>query len=409
MNTQQRQIFVADAFKQHFGTVPVIWARAPGRVDLMGSHTDYNLGYVMTITVDRDTWIAARPRTDRRVRIASLNLEGACEFSLDDIQHATDERAAWTNYVRGVADVLQSTGHTLVGFDGLIHSTVPLGSGLSSSAALEMATAIVFQQVSGFRLDGLEMARLGQQAENQFVGVNCGILDQYSSALGREGCALLLDCRTLVHHDVPIHPDLQVVICDTKASRTLAGTEYADRRRQCEEGVRLLRKRHPTISSLRDVPLETWEQSEQELPAVVAKRCRFIIEENARVLALADALPRGDTQRLQQLFHASYVGARDGYEIGAPAMDAMMDAMEHGPGVVAARQAGAGFGGCMVALVAHPSVEQFVSTVAEGYASKTQVQPSIYPVLAAPGAGLLTLPEVNRYVRGSGNSATQAF
>ncbi len=391
MNTQQRQDVVANAFEQQFGTAPVIWARAPGRVDLMGSHTDYNGGYVMTMTLDRDTWLAARPRTDRRVRIASLNLGGGGEFSLDDIEHEADEASAWTNYVRGVADVLGGAGYTLAGFDGLMHSTVPLGSGLSSSAALEMATAMVFQQVSGFRLHAVEMARMGQHAENRFVGVDCGILDQYSSALGRESCTLLLDCQHLTHQDVPIHPDLRVVICDTKAPRQLAGTEYADRRRQCEAGVRLLQKRQPAITSLRDVPLEFFERYEQELSPVVAKRCRFIIEENARVLALASALPRGDTQILHQLFHASYVGARDLYEIGAPAMAAMMDAMEHGAGVVAARQAGAGFGGCMVALVAAPCVEQFVSSVTEGYASKTKVQPSIYPVLAAPGAGLLLM------------------
>lgn len=391
MNTQQRQVLVADAFKRHFGTSPTIWGRAPGRVDLMGSHTDYNGGYVMTMTLDRDTWLVARPRTDRRVSIASLNLEGGCEFSLDNIRHEADEALAWTNYIRGVASVLQDAGHTLVGFDGLIHSTVPLGSGLSSSAALEMAMAIVFQQVSGFRLDVVEMARLGQHAENHFVGVRCGILDQYSSALGREGCALLLDCHHLTHHDVPIHPDLRVVICDTKAPRTLAGTEYADRRRQCEQGVRLLQQRQPTISSLRDVTPEVWERYEGELPVIVAKRCRFIIEENARVLTLSGALPRGDTPTLHHLYHASYVGARDLYEIGAPAMEAMLDAMEQGPGVVAARQAGAGFGGCMVALVAAPYVAQFVSTVAEVYATKTQVQPSLYTVRPARGAGLLPM------------------
>lgn len=391
MNTEQRQTLLANAFRQQFGAAPVIWARAPGRVDLMGSHTDYNGGYVMTMTVDRDTWLAARPRTDRQVHIASLNLGGSCEFSLDNIEHEANEASAWTNYVRGVADVLQGAGHTLAGFDGVIHSTVPLGSGLSSSAALEMATALVFQQVSEFRLDALRMARLGQQAENQFVGVNCGILDQYSSAMGREGCALLLDCQNLLHQDVPIHSDLRVVICDTKAPRNLVGTEYDERRRQCEQGVRLLQQRQPTISSLRDVPLHVFERYERDLPAVVAKRCRFIIEENARVLALADALPRGDKQTLHQLFHASYVGARDGYQIGAPAMAAMMDAMEQGPSVVAARQAGAGFGGCMVALVAASCVEQFVSTVAEVYASKTNVQPSIYPVLPASGAELLAM------------------
>ncbi len=389
MNTEQRQELIANAFTARFGTSPEVWCRAPGRVDLMGSHTDYNLGYVMTMTVDRDTWIAARPRPDRQVRIASLNLPGRSEFALDNIQPAHDPALGWTNYVRGVAKVLHDSGHALTGFDGVIHSTIPLGSGLSSSAALEMATARVFQQVSGFELGAVEMARLGQQAENQFVGVSCGILDQYSSAVGRAGAALLLDCRDLTSRDVPIHPTIGVVICDTRAERQLGGTEYAERRRQCEAGVRQLQQWQPEISSLRDVPVEVFETHKQDLPPVVAKRCQFIIEENNRVLELQDALPRGDKQKLHHLFHASYAGARDLYEISAPAMDAMLQAMLEGPGVIAARQAGAGFGGCMVALVEAQSVRHFVPDVAEAYASRTRVQPSIYSVVAAAGAGLV--------------------
>jgi galactokinase len=242
MNKEQRQAFIANEFLARFRRSPTIWGRAPGRVDLMGSHTDYNQGYVMTMAVDRDTWIAASPRTDRRVHIASINLPGDREFSLDDIRHADDQALAWTDYICGVANVLQDAGYALTGFDGLIHSTIPLGSGLSSSAALEMVTAVVLQQASHFHMGAVEMAQAGQQAENQFVGVNCGILDQYSSVMERADCALLLDCRNLTNKDVPIHPDLRVVICDTKVERHLAGTEYAKRRRQCEEGVRFLQK-----------------------------------------------------------------------------------------------------------------------------------------------------------------------
>ncbi len=389
MNTEERQAFVTTEFVARFGAPPAVWGRAPGRVDLMGSHTDYNLGYVMLMAIDRDTWMAARPRADRQVRIASLNLPGVCHFSLDDIRHVEDQALAWTEYVRGMAMVLQDAGLELTGFDGLIHSTVPLGGGLSSSAALEMATAIIFQQVSGFRLDTVEMARLGQGAENQFVGVNCGILDQYSSAMGREGSALLLDCRDLTSTAVPIHSDLQVVICDTRAERRLAGTEYDERRRQCEEGARLLQRYRSDISSLRDVDRDFFEKHRQDLPEIVAKRCQFIIEENARGLELREALPRGDRQALGDLFHASFAGARDLYEIAVPAMETMVEVMLEAPGAVAARQAGAGFGGCMVALVEAQRVQQFVPWVTEAYAAQTNIRPSVYTVVAAPGAGVL--------------------
>jgi galactokinase len=353
----------------------------------MGSHTDYNMGYVMTMTVDRDTWIAASPRTDGQVRIRSLNIEGESKFSLDNIKH--DQRVPWSNYVRGMAFVMQQAGYDLQGFDGLIHSTVPFGSGLSSSAAIEMATAVTFQQLGGFDLDPVAMAKLGQQAENEFVGVSTGILDQYSSAKGEAGSAIQLDCRALTSESVRIGDGLQVVICDTRAERNLIGSEYDDRRVQCEAGVRLLQQHDPAIQALRDVSLTQFDIHESYLPEIVAKRCRFIIEENQRVLDLAEALPTADASRLAQLFSDSYSGARDLFEIGAPAMEMMMQAMTTAPGVVAARQAGAGFGGCLVALVQDDYVPQFSGHVYQTYKRTYGIEPRIFAVTASAGAGKL--------------------
>ncbi len=353
----------------------------------MGSHTDYNMGFVMTMTIDRDTWIAARPREDNQVAIYSCNVPGGALFSLEDIQ--SDEAVPWTNYVRGVAAEMQASGYKLRGFDGLLHSTIPFGSGLSSSAAIEMAVALLFKTLSGLELDPVDMALIGQKAENEFVGVSTGILDQYSSVMGRNGCAILLDCRHLTSEVVRINPSLHVVICNTRAKRNLVGTEYDERRAQCEEGVHLLQRFYPEITALRDVTPAMFEGQRRALPALIARRCQFIIEENQRVLDLAQALPEGRPEPLHALFAASYSGARDLYEIGAPAMSAMMQAMSTAPGAVAARQAGAGFGGSMVALVKGGFLEPFTEHVTKIYQQETKIQPEVDAVQAVPGAMIL--------------------
>jgi galactokinase len=391
MKTTQRQNLVVERFEQLYHTHPSLWGQAPGRVDLMGSHTDYNMGHVMTMSIDRNTWVAARSRNDRLVRIYSINMASGGQFDLDDIQR--DPSLAWTNYVRGVAKVFQDEGHGLTGLDGVIHSSIPFGSGLSSSAAIEMATAVIFRELDGMTIDPVTMALMGQRAENEFVGVNCGILDQYSSAMGESGKALLLDCRNLTSRTMVVPDHLRLVICDTRATRELSGSEYSERRAQCEQGVAILKKFYPAVTALRDVDLEQFRAHELDLPRIVARRCRFVIEENQRVLDLADILKRGDEEALAKIAHDSYMGARDLYEIGAPAMEAMMHSMQAGPGVIAARQAGAGFGGCMVAFVHSPAVESFCAFVREDYRHRTGIRPEIYPVKAAPGAGLLTMPD----------------
>lgn len=387
MNKERRKSYVSEEFFKIFKAKPEIWVRAPGRVDLMGSHTDYNLGFVLTQAIDRDTWIAACPRKDARIRIRSLNLNGSGEFDLQNI--AYDEETPWTNYIRGVASVLQQEGNQLVGFDGMIHSTIPIGSGLSSSAALEVSTAVLLANLGKLEIDRVELALMCQRAENEFVGMNCGILDQYTSMMGTAGEVLLLDCHSITSQTKPLASGIQIVICDTRAKRELTGSEYADRRSQCEEGVEILSQYYPEINALRDVSLTQFEEHEEKFPQVIARRCRFIIEESQRVLDLAEALSTGDRGNIRTLAVESYTGAKDKYEIGSAETEFMMNAMMSGPGIIGARQAGAGFGGCMVAFVENDSVDYFVGHVAQVYQRSTGISPHVYPVEAAAGAGLI--------------------
>jgi galactokinase len=388
METVARKKLISEKFVEFFGDFPEIWVQAPGRVDLMGSHTDYNEGFVLTQAIDRNTWIAARARQDGRVRVCSLNAPGCSEFELLNITR--EEAISWTNYMRGVADIMQQEGYRLQGFDGLVHSTIPFGSGLSSSAALEVATATLLQALSALQIDPVVVAKLCQRAENEFVGMNCGILDQYSSAMGRANSVLLLDCRTITSVTKPIAPGVQVMICDTRAERALTGSEYPERRSQCEQGARILAGFYPHIKTLRDATIEQVQAHRADLDAVVYKRCYFIVEENQRVLDIADALAAGQHAEAGRLMNASFAGAHDLYEIVSAEMSAMQAAILNAPGALGARGAGAGFGGCLVALVEEDKTESFAQTVLEQYQSKTGITAQVYPGLAADGAGVLS-------------------
>jgi galactokinase len=374
----ERRARLVDVFRGRYGAAPSLLARAPGRVELMGSHTDYNLGHVLTLPVHLDTWIAARPRADRTVRAWTMDLEEATEFSLDRIVPGP----VWTNYLRGVAVVCAAEGLPLCGLDLVIHTTIPLGGGLSSSAALECATAAAFQAAGGWTLAPVQMAQLCQRAENEFVGVRCGILDQYSACVSGEGGALLLDCRDVTSRPVGIAAGLQVVVCDTRSTRELGGSEYGLRRAQCEEGAAQL-----GVRALREVTRDEFERQASRMRPVVARRCRFILDEDARVAPFAEAVSAGDRATIGRLAAASFRGANDLFEIGAPSMTAMMRAIEQSPGQIGARQSGAGFGGCLMAVVEASHVEAFVSSVRERYLGATGLLPEIYAVGPGLAAG----------------------
>jgi galactokinase len=374
-------------FRGLYAAEPTAWVRAPGRAELLGTDTDDHLGYVMTMAIHLDTWIAFRPSGSARTRIWSMNVDKGTEYAIG--AEPAEPAASWDRYVNGVSRILTLKGYAPGGVDAVIHSTVPIGGGLSSSASLEVASAIMFQSAGGFTLSPRQMAEICQQAENQCVGVMCGILDQYSSVFGKEGTALLLDCRSITHVEVRIPSDIRIIICDTNVPRTLAGSEYARRRQECDEGTRLLREKAPEIRTLRDVNTPLFDRIKAALPEVLRKRCQFVFEENQRVVAFMAAMVRNDRAAMRELCAQSFAGERDLYEKTVPAMERMFEAMMSGPGVVAARQSGGGFGGCMIAYVLEESIEPFAAHVRSMYGKSTGIEPAVHVTGPSAGAGAL--------------------
>jgi galactokinase len=381
---------VARAFSAIYGSGPSFVARAPGRVNLIGEHTDYNDGFVFPVAISHDVTIAGRARNDRRVRLRSALYGQHSEFSLDALSRA--RRSRWTNYVRGVADILQQEGFGLCGMDAIVTGTVPLSSGLSSSAAFEVAACLALERVSGFELPPVKRALLCQRAEREFVGVQCGIMDQFISALGRADHALFIDTRSLEHEDVPLPATgVSIVIGNTNRQRGLVDSEYNRRREECEAAVEALRPARPGIRALRDVALCELEAARADLPPVVFRRARHVITENERVMRSVPALKAGDVALFGQLMNESHDSLRDDYEVSCPELDAMVSAARRAPGVYGSRMTGAGFGGCTVSLVASNAVGAFQGEVGAAYASATQRQATFYVCKASQGATLSLL------------------
>ena len=371
-------------FAKAFGAPPERIVRAPGRVNLIGEHTDYNDGFVLPMAIDREMLIAAHKRDDHRVRMVALDLGGLrSEFSLDaPIEH--DDANKWSNYLRGVAWALQQRGTALPGLDMAIHGNVPVASGLSSSAALEVATATTFQTMAGFEMNKVELARLCQQAENEFVGMRSGIMDQFISALAQADHALLIDCRDLSYRNVPLPRGAAIVVCDTMKRRGLVDSEYNRRRAECEEAAKRL-----GVKALRDASLESFARLEKELPPNVAKRARHVITEDARVLQAVTAAGNNDLDAFGRLMNESHESLRDDYAVSCAELDTMVEIARQQPGCLGARLTGAGFGGCTVNLVRESAVDQFAANVAQEYQARVRVAPPIYVCRAMDGAGVV--------------------
>ena len=400
--------FITQKFEEIFGGPPTFIAAAPGRVNLIGEHTDYNDGYVFPVAIDKYINIAARKRPDRRVTLHALDVDDSWEFSLDTLSTIPPQAPTWSHYLIGVASLLQTSGREISGIDAVITGDVPIGAGLSSSAALSVAATLAFL-TAGSELETVEsednkkkLAALCQRVEHEFVDVKCGIMDQTISLLGQENHALFLDCRSLEYEHVPLNlGEHAIAICNTKVKRELAASEYNKRRAECERGVEILSRWIPGISSLRDIALTDFKKHEEELPALTQKRCRYVIEENARVLEAVSVL-KGRSQsaseetdasliRFGSLMNASHNGLRDDYEVSCKELDLLTDIARSITGVIGSRMTGAGFGGCTVSIVHQDALEIFQTRVTTEYHEQTGIEPEIYLCNVSDGAQVFQL------------------
>jgi galactokinase len=377
---------LAEEFRQLYATSsgPKIF-RAPGRVNLIGEHTDYNEGFVMPAAIDFDTWVAIAKREDRELHVRSKQFHEDAKLLLNNL--SGPPRKHWTDFPRGVAAVLQASGRDLSGADLIVDGRVPIGAGLSSSASIEVAIALALLAVSNTDIRPIELVKVCQRAEHQYVGTLCGIMDQFIAVFGRAGHALMLDCRSLQYEALEIPANVRLVICNSMVKHELAAGEYNLRRADCETGVSILRKHLPNATALRDVTIADLEKYRGDLPEVVYRRCRHVISENQRVLDAAKALQSGDLLRFGKLMGKSHKSLRDDYEVSSRELDLLVELASGREGVFGTRMTGGGFGGCTITLVRSDMAERFQHDLAEAYKAKTAITPDVWICTAAQGAG----------------------
>ena len=374
---------VIQAFQKEFGSDPVFITHSPGRVNIIGEHTDYNDGFVLPMAINYATWVALRPRQDNRVVVTALDKNEKLDFDLENFSKGT---GGWKEYVTGVAWALQEAGHKLKGWEGVFAGDVPIGAGLSSSAALELALARAFALVSDLDWDPVQMALSCQKAENQWVGINSGIMDQIISASGKENFALMIDCRNLKTIHVPLPKNTRIVILDTATRRDLVDSAYNERRSQCDAI-----SCHFDVKALRDITQGQLEKRAGILDLTLYRRAQHVISENQRVLDAVKAFKKGDASALGLLMNESHASMRDDFEISREEMDQMVGIAQSQSSCYGARMTGGGFGGCAVALVAEDQVEKFQEQVVREYKEITGLKAKVYLSLAAGGTGFEVL------------------
>jgi galactokinase len=362
-------------YTEIYGKQPDIY-KAPGRVNLIGEHTDYNDGYVLPTPIDRHVYVAALPRTDDRFFVHAADFHQSKEFTLCSTR--PDPIRPWSNYIQGMVEILRAEGFSIKGSNMVVIGNVPLGAGLSSSAALLIATLRALQGMNELEIDPVDAAYLGRRAENEFVGVQCGIMDHFVACLGMHGQALFIDCRTNEHRLIDMQPTHRIVIVNTMKQRKLADSAYNERRAQCMEAVSIISMKCPEVKALRDVTLELLMKHWALLPTVIQRRAKHVVTENQRVLDAIEYLKMGDIERFGSLMYDSHESLRYDYEVSCTELDALVDATKDLDGVVGARMTGAGFGGCTVNLVEADYVDEFTDKIRESYYQVTAKQAEVY-------------------------------
>ena len=381
------------AYKQRFLQPPLYVARAPGRVNLLGEHVDYNDGFVLPAAIDRATYVAFSPASNGQTTLVAADFGEEARFTSETLAAKKQPDGLslpeWAHYPAGVAWALGEAGLSTPAMQAAFSSDVPRGSGLSSSASIELAFGLAWSTLGGWLVPPMQLALLGQKAENRYVGVNCGIMDQFASACGETDRLLLLDCRSLEYRSLPLPESTAIVVADTAVRRKLTSGGYNDRRAACEEAVCLLSRDLPGIRALRDVSVESFNRLSHTLPVTVEKRARHVVEEIERTRLAIPLLEQGQIHAFGQLMNACHISLRDLYEVSVPELDTMVQIAQSLPGCLGARLTGGGFGGCTVNLVEHAQTEAFVRLLGPEYERRTGLHPEIYVCQASRGAGLV--------------------
>lgn len=381
---------IKNKFVELFDELPILFC-SPGRINLMGEHTDYNMGFVLPAAIDKAIYMAITSRQDKQCKIFSFDMDDFFECSLDEIKKSEKH---WPNYLMGVVDQLQKAGNEFNGFNCVFGGDIPIGAGLSSSAALEAGLAFALNDIYKLKIDNLSIVKMSQKAENEFVGVNCGIMDQYINIFGKKGNVLRLDCRSLEKKYFPFdYNNISVVLFDTNVSHSLANSEYNRRRKECSEGVKVIANGNPNIKSLRDVSIELLNENKSKFNNVVYNRCKYVIEENNRLLEACDALSKHDLKAFGLLMYRTHEGLSKEYEVSCEELDFLVDLLKDNPKVYGSRMMGGGFGGCTVNIIENDAIEEISKEVKEAYLEKFGVEANVYVTKIGGGTNIMETEE----------------